>query len=206
MTSYLLRTIQGLLLFASVFLTLAGCSTASKQEQHHPITKDNTDSVPPPALLTEDFAQFMKSFPNRALPQAYNADWIEKFQKEGRLKEISSKLCGDYIYNQSVIGTSGNSFALPSEADYYYAYHIPTRQEYIPLVFVSFSGEYTQAYLCTYLRDGTFAGGVLLYEQVNGEMRQKGLLQMKNQRLSITASGILNQQYTVQPQGKVVSN
>lgn len=157
-----MKNILALVLFgASVWIT----TSCQKEEQEVEKKEKPVMQVEEPIIPSAKFASFVNGFEAGLPPTVYDNYWLEGFLDNNKVREISPKVCEDFIHGKVIWNHSFDQQekkALSSDKPYYYIGQISDTGKYIMLIFSDLEEKATETYLCTYTKDGKFISGIVL--------------------------------------------
>ena len=151
------------LLIGAMALGCLACDEKKEKVDEKPFAMELEDPVIPPAAFTS----FVNGFQRGMEPQLYDGKWLLDFFNENKVREISPKVCEEFIHNQEVwhhVANGGKQEKIRLSADkpYYYIGQFADTGSYITLMFSDLEEEATETYLTTYTKDGKFISGIVI--------------------------------------------
>jgi len=170
------------LLMGSLFLNLLSCDKEEKaaRKEEKPVMK-----VEEPVIPSAKFSSFVNGFESGLRPNVYDQAWLETFLDNNKVREISPKVCEDFIHGKEIWNHGFDQQPkkqLSADKPYYYIGQIADAQKYIMLIFSDLEENATETYLCTYAKDGAFLSGIVLQAQYRGDAASNAVNEM--QRIS----------------------
>lgn len=151
-----------LIRIAFMILVLAACGSETQkvEEKKKPvITFDD------PVIPSAKFTSFVNGFETGLTPNKYDQQWLESFLDNEQVREISPKVCEEFIYNKEVLNVgfqAKEKKRLSADKPYYYIGQIADTGNYIILIFTDLEEKATETFLCTYTKGGQFISGIVL--------------------------------------------
>ncbi|MFT5618189.1 MAG: hypothetical protein ACI85I_001420 [Arenicella sp.] len=212
-----MRYLTGKMVFLVVF-GLTSCQNG--QDKKEEVALQDTLQVvefEEPVIPSSEFIQFANGFSTRLTNINYNEEWLEEFTQESKIREISPKVCEEFIYGKQVwnhglenIADCYNKKKISEDKPYYYVGQIAESGNYTILIFSDLEEQATETYLCTYGKDGAFKSGIVLqatYKKEgqtlvrNTEIKPSSLLIIEEK--SPKNSRILN--FKITSEGEIIS-
>ncbi len=202
-----------------MFFALVSCQNGEDKKDKSAI-QDTLQVVEfeEPVIPSSEFIQFTNGFSTRLGNINYDQEWLEEFTQESKIREISPKVCEEFIYGKEVwnhglenTADCYNKKEIPKDKPYYYVGQIADSGNYTILIFSDLEEEATETYLCTYAKDGTFISGIVLqatYKEEgqtlvrNTEIQPSSLMIIEEKSLK----GSRNLNFKITSEGEIISS
>ncbi len=213
-----MRYLAGKLVLLVLF-ALASCQN-EEEKQDEAAVQDTLQVIEfeEPVIPSSEFIQFTNGFSARLANINYDEKWLEEFTQDAKIREISPKVCEEFIYGKQVwnhglenVADCYNKKEISDDKPYYYVGQIADSGNYTILIFSDLEEEATETYLCTYAKDGTFKSGIVLqatYKEEgqtsvrNTEIKPSSLMIIEEKSLK----GSRNLNFKITSEGEIVSS
>lgn len=152
------------------------CFACSNENQEKVVDEQPKITFEEPVIPSAAFASFVNGFESELPPSVYDTPWLEAYLDNNQVREISPKVCEEFIHGKEVWNHSFGQEAkkkLAAEKPYYYIGQISDTGNYIMLIFTDLEENATETYLCTYTKAGKFISGIILQANYEHKVNAK---------------------------------
>ena len=155
------RNIPAIFWIVTLFCVVS-CGNETKKEEAE---NKPTIKLEEPVIPSARFASFVNGFTTELPPSVYDTQWLNSFLDNNQVREISPKVCEEFIYNKTILNHGlgkTKTKQLSADKPYYYIGQIADSGQYTMLIFSDLEESATETYLCTYTKDGKYVSGIVL--------------------------------------------
>ncbi|MGB0525941.1 MAG: hypothetical protein ACPGJS_23375 [Flammeovirgaceae bacterium] len=195
--------------FVLLGISMLVAFACSKEKQEETTEAKPVIKLEEPVIPSAKFASFVNGFGAALPPAVYDHHWLESFLDNNKVREISPKVCEDFIHGNEIWNHGFDKQAkkrLAADKPYYYIGQIADTGKYIMLIFTDLQEKATETYLCTYTKDGKFISGIVLQaDYVNTQDASAPLASKRICRIPANSKPTLIIEETYQNQGTKAS-